>query len=75
MVKYIIDYDIPLEPSAKRIMFYRRLKKLTERHKGDIEKSTDSVVITSNKALAGSIYNLAEAFGEANIYEVSKKSK
>lgn len=75
MTTYIVDYDLPLEPAAKRVQFYRRLKKLIEEKKKSVKRSTDSVVITTDEGLARQIYNLAEQYGEANMYKVSSSGK
>jgi len=66
---WIVDWDIPSDSAAKRVRFYRALKKLWVAHEGGQEMSTQSVLITEDPGFAKDVYGLAKAFGVAHIYE------
>jgi hypothetical protein len=63
---YIVDYDIPREPTGKRVQFYRDLKKMSI----EPEYSIRSVFRTEEKELAEAVYWLVVAHGGAvNMYK------
>jgi len=66
---WIVEWDIPSDSAAKRVRFYRALKKLWVASQGEKEMSTQSVLVTDNPELAGEVFNLAKAFGTCHIYE------
>ena len=68
--RWIVDYDIPEQPSSSRRRFYRRRNKIYfDQHK-EIISSTASVLVCKNYALAKSVYDLARRYGKANLYRV-----
>lgn len=71
-VYYIVDYDIPANPSRRRRGFYRALKKLKEGMDLYGRMSTMSVLITVDREFAESVYLLAMQYGRANMYEARK---
>ena len=66
--KYIVDYDIT-KRGRGRAQFYRKLKAL------GVEKSTDSVVLTSDPEKARLIHEAASGLGRSHKYRVVKKKK
>jgi len=69
-ILWVVDYDIPEYPKAKRRAFYRARTQLFKDHKIWAHRSTDSVLICDNKTLARALYNLAVRYGEAHLYQV-----
>lgn len=65
---YIVDWDIPSEPTSKRRAFYRHLEKLKLNLGLFSKMSTKSVLVTIDRRLAQRVYNLASQYGVANIY-------
>jgi hypothetical protein len=69
-ILWVVDYDIPEYPKAKRRAFYRARTQLFKDHKICVHRSTDSVLICDHKTLAMALYNLAVRYGEAHLYRV-----
>ena len=71
---WVVDYDIPAEPKAKRMAFYRALWKLLEEAKIVTVKgrSTMSVWIIDDRSIAERIHTLAKAFGESHFYKAEQ---
>ena len=65
---YIVDYDIPRLPQSRIRAFYRQMAKLKARMALFGKMSTQSVVITSDRALAEQVFSLAVSYGKGNIY-------
>ncbi len=73
---WVVDYDIPTEPKAKRMAFYRALWALLEEHKivRTTSKSTMSVWILDSQEIATQIHELAARFGVSHLYQASEVS-
>jgi hypothetical protein len=67
-VKYMVDYDLR-QNSKGRGQFYRKLKTL------NVEKSTQSVVLTNDLEKAKIVHHKASNMGKSNIYKVEKKRR
>lgn len=68
-VLFIVDYDVPREPSSKRRTFYREMTKMKKKMGLFAKMSTMSVIVTTNRALATQIYHLVKTYGgKANFY-------
>lgn len=66
---YIVDYDIPEEPTRERIQFYRDMKKLLNNSFQKADYSTLSVFRTHERSLARAVYLLVVAHrGHAHLY-------
>jgi len=65
---WIVDYDINTGNPAKRRQFYRRLQKII----GKPERSTLSVLVFSTFEKAYEVFLLAQQYGKARIYEVTR---
>ena len=63
---YLVDYDLP-KKDARRRKFYRKLRTL------DVEKSTNSVIKTTNKKTAKKIHRKASSIGKSNKYKIKQK--
>ena len=66
---YVVDYDIPVEPHAKRRAFYRALQRLLQERELVADRSTQSVWIVDRREIAEQIHNLAQRYGRSNLYE------
>ena len=70
---WVVDYDIPTEPKARRMAFYRALWALLEEHKIlRTSKSTQSVWILDSQPIATEIHELASKFGVSHLYQASE---
>jgi len=69
---YVVDYDIPLRPAARRRAFYRRLHGILSKHGILADRSTASVWILDRREVAEEIHNLAASFGVSNLYNASR---
>ncbi|MGD2251034.1 MAG: hypothetical protein PVF58_21775 [Candidatus Methanofastidiosia archaeon] len=68
---YIVDYDIPEEPTKNKVRFYRDMKRLREF--SEFEYSTLSVVRTSVREVADAVYLLVVAHGGcAHMYRATE---
>jgi hypothetical protein len=67
---YLIDFDIPQKNKKCRQKFYRKINKPEFK----VDKSTKSVLLTSNKKKAKAINRKASSCGKSNIYRVKKLS-
>ena len=65
---WVVDYDIPLEPHAKRRAFYRALHKILRKHEITADRSTQSVWILDNEHIAEEIHHLAANYGHSHLY-------
>jgi len=61
---YLVDYDIPVEPHAKRRAFYRALQRLLREHELVADRSTQSVWILDRREIAEQIHNLAQRYSQ-----------
>jgi len=67
---WVVDYDVPREPKAKRMAFYRALWRILKEHKIIAKaRSTMSVWILDNEEIAAEIHDLASKFGKSHLYE------
>jgi hypothetical protein len=72
---WVVDYDIPVEPRAKRMAFYRGLWKILQDHKIVTKgRSTQSVWIIDDEAIAREIHEHALQYGRAHIYNATPAS-
>ena len=69
---WIVDYDIPTEPKARRMRFYRSLWRLLRDVGFEADRSTQSVWILDNRKIAESIHALAVRYGQSNLYAARK---
>jgi len=69
---FVVDYDIPLEPHAKRRAFYRALRRILRKHEIQADRSTQSVWILNNQQLAEQIHYLAQSYGQSHLYVTTK---
>lgn len=70
----MVDYDIPAEPKAKRMAFYRALWKLLKEAKIVTAKgrSTMSVWIVDSQSLAEQIHAIAKSYGTSHFYRAQQ---
>src|SRR3990172_11559631 len=67
--RWVVDYDVPLEPHARRRAFYRALHRVLAKYDVEASRSTMSVWILDSKELAEEIHRLACEYGTSNFYE------
>ena len=68
-VKYwVVDYDIPIRPHARRRSFYRALHRILVKHDIVADRSTQSVWVMDNEGIAKEIHALALGFGRSHLY-------
>jgi hypothetical protein len=68
---YIIDWDLPKNKPSARVQFHRELKRLYKKYNLEETRSTQSVLKTSNEALAWEVHELAKKYGHSNIYQAT----
>jgi hypothetical protein len=69
---WVVDYDIPVEPKAKRMSFYRGLWAILEDNKIIRSgRSTQSVWIIDDEKIARRIHDLALRFGHSHLYNAT----
>lgn len=69
---WVCDYDVPREPKAKRMAFYRALWKILKEHKiVTRSRSTMSVWILDSEEIAREIHNLACKYGKSHLYNAT----
>lgn len=69
---WVVDYDIPVDDSAKRRAFYRALHDILESRKIVTGKrSTQSVWIIDDEEIAREIHTLASSYGTSNLYSAA----
>jgi len=68
---YLVDYDMPAPRTKEswrlRRRFYNKLHKLLKLQ--DVDRSTASVIKVKDYKLARKIYELANEYGKAHLYE------
>jgi hypothetical protein len=69
---WVVDYDIPLEPHARRRAFYRALHKILQAHDIVADRSTQSVWITDSEEIAKEIQVLASGYGKSHLYSAAR---
>jgi hypothetical protein len=70
---WICDYDIPADPKAQRMRFYRGLWRILKEHNiPHTDRSTQSVWISGSQTVAAEIHTLASHYGVSNLYEARK---
>ena len=69
---YVVDYDIPVDPQAKRRAFYRALHKTLRAYEIEADRSTQSVWIIDNKKIAEAIHSLAASYGTSHLYQATQ---
>lgn len=70
---WIVDYDVPVEPTSQRMKFYRGLWRILASHGIETgERSTQSVWISGSEGLATEIHDLASKYGTSNLYAATK---
>ena len=60
---WVVDYDIPVDPHAKRRAFYRALHRILRVHEIFADRSTQSVWVLDRKEIAEEIHSLAQSYG------------
>jgi hypothetical protein len=65
---WVVDYDIPLEPHAKRRAFYRALHRTLRKYEIVADRSTQSVWILDSEVIAEEIHALALSYGRSHLY-------
>lgn len=72
MTIWIVDYDLPQDSSRRN--FYRHVAAWIKEYGADDswDRSTQSVLITTDKDLAEFVYAEASHLGHANIYKAQK---
>jgi hypothetical protein len=66
---WVVDYDIPVEPRAKRMAFYRGLWAiLKENSIMSSGRSTQSVWIIDDEKIARRIHDHALRYGDSHLY-------
>jgi len=68
---WVVDYDIPVEPKAKRMAFYRGLWAILKKHEIVTSKSTQSVWIIDDEEIAREIHGHANSYGVSHIYNAA----
>jgi hypothetical protein len=69
---WVVDYDIPVEPHAKRRAFYRALHRILRKYEVTADRSTQSVWIMDNREIAEEIHVLAVNYGRSHIYTATR---
>lgn len=69
---WVVDYDIPVEPHAKRRAFYRALHGILKEHSIIADRSTQSVWIIDSEEIAGEIHGLACQYGKSHLYSATR---
>ena len=66
---WIVDYDLPSNPTRIRVAFYRAVRKaLKDLGIEHWEFSTASVVVVDDEAIARTIHIIAKQYGKSNLY-------
>lgn len=66
---WVVDYDIPVEPRAKRMAFYRGLWAILEENSiVSSGRSTQSVWIIDDEKIARRIHDHALRYGYSHLY-------
>jgi hypothetical protein len=69
---WVVDYDIPVEPRAKRMAFYRGLWAiLDENNISRSGRSTQSVWIIDSEKIARRIRDHAIRYGRCHLYNAT----
>jgi hypothetical protein len=69
---WVVDYDVPVKPAARRMAFYRALWKLLKLHGLERSgRSTQSVWIIDDEEIARDIHNLARSYGKSHLYNAT----
>lgn len=69
---WVVDYDIPVDSVSERRAFYRALHEVLRSHDIVADRSTQSVWILDNEAIANEIHVLACKFGKSHLYSASR---
>ena len=69
---YVVDYDIPVHPGARRRAFYRGLHRILRMHKIVADRSTQSVWVLDRKEIAEEIHSLAQSYGCSHLYTATR---
>jgi len=69
---WVVDYDIPVKPHAKRRAFYRSLHRIMQKHDITADRSTQSVWIVDSKEIAKEIHALAQSHGRSHLYTATR---
>ena len=69
---WVVDYDIPVEPHAKRRAFYRALHRILREHEITADRSTQSVWIMDDQKIAEEIHSLALNYGRSHFYSATR---
>jgi hypothetical protein len=69
---WVVDYDIPVEPHARRRAFYRALHRTLRKHEIVADRSTQSVWIMDSKQIAEEIHFLAQTYGRSHLYTATR---
>jgi hypothetical protein len=66
---FIVDWDIPSQPTTLRRMFYYHLNKIKNNHNLVGSMSSRSVFMVQDKKLAQEVYSLASKYGHTSLYQ------
>jgi len=66
---WLVDWDIP---SEKRVLFYYHLGKIKKKYGLYGVMSSQSVMLVDDESIAREVYELANRYGQANLYRVEK---
>ena len=69
---WVVDYDIPVRPHAKRRAFYRGLHRILREYDIIADRSTQSVWIIDSKEIAAEIHALASGYGRSHLYTATR---
>jgi len=69
---WVVDYDIPVEPHARRRAFYRALHKTLRKYEIVADRSTQSVWIMDSRPIAEEIHALALSYGRSHLYTATR---
>ena len=69
---WVVDYDIPVRPQARRRAFYRALQGIVRKYDVVADRSTQSVWIIDNEQIAREIHSLASEYGRSHLYTATR---
>jgi hypothetical protein len=72
---WIVDYDLPVRPYARRRAFYRGLHRILRKYEIVADRSTQSVWVLDRRRVAEEIHRLAQNYGRSHFYEPQGSAK
>ena len=74
---YVVEYDLPTEPAARRVYFYTKLhRKFIQAFKRPLEFSSQSCYVTPDEEAAKLFFSVAKEFcTRAALYKAQERDR